>query len=277
MKNKIGFMQGRLSPLVDGKIQAFPWEHWREEISIAAEIGINTMEWTLDQEGLYENPLMTRSGQKEIRDLCHKNSFCVPSLTGDCFMQAPFWKCDDESAAAKLHDDFHAICNACNAIGIEYLVVPLVDEGRLDNLRQEQKLLDFLFKQESRLIDLGVKVIFESDYYPDDLGRFLSRLEPKSFGLNLDTGNSASMGIQPADEIAAYGSRIMNVHVKDRMLAGTTVPLGEGDTDFEKLFALLRSIDYPGNFILQTARSVDGKHREALLRYKHFVDDFLRH
>ena len=28
---RIGFMQGRLSPQVDGKIQAFPWVHWRDE------------------------------------------------------------------------------------------------------------------------------------------------------------------------------------------------------------------------------------------------------
>ena len=27
---RIGFMQGRLSALVDGKIQAFPWGEWRE-------------------------------------------------------------------------------------------------------------------------------------------------------------------------------------------------------------------------------------------------------
>ena len=28
-------MQGRLSPLVDGKIQAFPWNYWKQEFKIA--------------------------------------------------------------------------------------------------------------------------------------------------------------------------------------------------------------------------------------------------
>ena len=32
--NHVGFMQGRLSPMVDGKIQAFPWGHWQEELRI---------------------------------------------------------------------------------------------------------------------------------------------------------------------------------------------------------------------------------------------------
>ena len=35
MKPKIGFMQGRLSSKVNGKIQAFPWESWKEEFEIA--------------------------------------------------------------------------------------------------------------------------------------------------------------------------------------------------------------------------------------------------
>ena len=26
--NRTGFMQGRLSSIVDGKIQSFPWEEW---------------------------------------------------------------------------------------------------------------------------------------------------------------------------------------------------------------------------------------------------------
>ena len=38
--NKIGFMQGRLSPIVDNKIQAFPFGNWEQEFSIAKELGI---------------------------------------------------------------------------------------------------------------------------------------------------------------------------------------------------------------------------------------------
>mgnify|MGYP001554379746 CR=1 FL=1 len=49
---KIGFMQGRLSPLVDGKIQAFPWAHWRDEFPAGDECGIHLMEWTLDHDRL---------------------------------------------------------------------------------------------------------------------------------------------------------------------------------------------------------------------------------
>ena len=50
--NKVGFMQGRLSPILDNKIQAFPFDHWEQEFSIAKELGIKCMEWTLDYPNL---------------------------------------------------------------------------------------------------------------------------------------------------------------------------------------------------------------------------------
>ena len=52
-------MQGRLSPIVDGRIQAFPWDHWRAEFPAAEGLGLGLVEWTLDHERLGQNPLMT--------------------------------------------------------------------------------------------------------------------------------------------------------------------------------------------------------------------------
>ena len=45
MSLKIGFMQGRLSPLVDGRIQSFPWNTWEKEITHAKSLGFSIMEW----------------------------------------------------------------------------------------------------------------------------------------------------------------------------------------------------------------------------------------
>ena len=92
MSYNIGFIQGRLSPIVDNKIQAFPWDHWEDEFSIANQLGLKLMEWTLDYEKLYKNPLLTNEGQKTIQGLTKKYNIKIPSLTGDCFMQKPFLK-----------------------------------------------------------------------------------------------------------------------------------------------------------------------------------------
>lgn len=260
-------MQGRLCERVDGKIQAFPWRDWGSEFPAAAAIDLHLMEWTLDQERLYENPLMTREGQKKIRILCQKHDLAIPSLTGDCFMQAPFWKFDGQ-ARADLQSDFLAVGRACAAVGIRMIVVPLVDNGRLETVEQENALVGFLLAQQSFLAQHHLQVIFESDFIPTELARFVARLPAEHFGINYDIGNSASLGFKPAEEFSAYGARVVNVHVKDRVLGGTTVPLKTGSADFDVVFASLAQKKYQGNFILQTARAAEGNHSEVLSSYR---------
>ena len=67
----------------------------------------------------------------------------------------------------------------------------------------------------------------------------------------------------------------MNVHVKDRPLAGTTVPLGQGNVNFPLVFDLLNKHNYSRNYILQTARAIDENHASALSNYKDMVRDWL--
>ena len=55
---KIGFMQGRLSPLVNGQIQSFPFDDWDKEFPQAQKLGFECVEWTLDYPKLKENPFL---------------------------------------------------------------------------------------------------------------------------------------------------------------------------------------------------------------------------
>jgi hexulose-6-phosphate isomerase len=265
-RNLIGFMQGRLCDQVDGKIQAFPWLDWESEFPAAAAINLHLMEWTLDQERLYENPLMTADGQERIRMLCQQFDVSIRSLTGDCFMQAPFWKANG-NARNDLQSDFLAVGRACAAVGIRMMVIPLVDNGRLETAEQENVLVDFLLAQQPFLAEHQLQIIFESDFTPYELARFIALLPAERFGINYDIGNSAALGFSPAEEFAAYGARVLNVHVKDRILGGTTVPLKTGNADFGAAFAALAQKNYRGNYILQTARAVDGNHAEVLRSY----------
>jgi hexulose-6-phosphate isomerase len=182
-------------------------------------------------------------------------------------MQAPFWK----FAGAVRHDlekDFLAISKSCHEVGISTLVVPLVDNGRLESIAQENELIHFLKLQEEFFLFYNIKIVFESDYSPNELARFINRLNPVVFGINYDIGNSAALGFDPIEEIEKYGDRIMNIHIKDRMLGGVTVPLGMGNANFEVVFSELSKHNYQGNFILQTARTVDEDHAEVLSRYR---------
>lgn len=264
---EIGFMQGRLCERVDGKIQAFPWRDWALEFEAAQRIGVRLMEWTLDQERLYENPLMTEAGRRRISELIQAHGVRILSLTGDCFMQAPFFKVQGAERAGLLND-LNAILDAAQNVGIGYVLIPLVDNGSLTSPDEEAALLEGLLPLRERLVQGGLKIVFESDFPAERLAQFIARFPADAFGINYDIGNSAALGYRAAEEIAAYGERIDNVHVKDRVLGGTTVPLGTGNADFPEAFAALHNAGYAGHFILQTARAEDGDHARAVARYR---------
>lgn len=264
---RIGFMQGRLSAMVDGKIQAFPWYEWPEEFPRANALGLTRIEWTIDQDRLRENPLNTAAGQQEIVKLSGQHRLGITSLTGDCFMQAPFWKSEGETQRS-LIEDLDLVLASCSRLGIEFVVIPLVDNGGIENETQAETLRRALLERTEALSRQGVKIVFESDLPPAPLAQFIERFPPEVFGINYDSGNSAALGYDPAEEIAAYAPRILNVHVKDRLRGGTTVPLGTGSADLAKAIGLIEKSGYRGQYILQTARAADGDHAGALARYR---------
>lgn len=263
---RIGFMQGRLSPLVEGRIQAFPWMHWRDEFPAARQLGLGFLEWTLDHERFHENPLLTDAGRREIAEHARRYGVHPVSLTGDIFMQAPFWRVTGSERAARLLE-LDLVLNACVAADIHLVVVPLVDSGSMANSGQEQIVVDEFLSRANRMRRDGLVVAFESDYGPQELARFMERLPADCFGVNYDIGNSAALGYDCGEEISAYGSRIRNVHVKDRVFGGTTVPLGTGNADLPRAIALLRDSGFDGRFILQTARATNGNHADVLAKY----------
>ena len=273
--NRIGFMQGRLSPQVNGKIQAFPEQHWQEEFDYAKSIKIDLMEWTLDSHNLDKNPLLNNSGRKRIKELSILNSLKINSITGDFAMQNPFWKAIDKLDEKKSFNDIVKVIDSMNKLKIKYLVIPLVDNGAIENTYQQDKLV-FKLNEISDFIERKeVIIIFESDFDPISLKKLISKFPEKYFGINYDTGNSAALGYDPEIEIKEYGHRIKNIHIKDRKLQGTTVALKRGNADFDSIFKSLNNIKYSGDFILQTARATDNDHIKLIAIYKEMVADWI--
>ena len=50
IENRIGFIQGRLSDLVNNRIQQFPVKNWKVELKEASRNEIRALEWTIDSE-----------------------------------------------------------------------------------------------------------------------------------------------------------------------------------------------------------------------------------
>ena len=75
---------------------------------------------------------------------------------------------------------------------------------------------------------------------------FINNFDKKIFGINYDSGNSASLGFDPDKEFNEYGNRIINIHIKDREVHGTTLRLGLGNTNFKKVFNNIEKLNIKG-------------------------------
>ena len=254
--SNLGCMQGRLSPMINNKIQSFPNRHWKDEFSYAKSLGLNYIEWTLDYNKIFSNPIFKKNEIQLIHKLCRKYSIKIISLTGDCFMQNPFWK---KKNHRKEVTDLKKIIKACSDLGIKFIVVPLVDNGSVQELWQEKKIIIIFNSLVNILKKNKIIILFESDYDPKKLKNFIKKFNPDCFGINYDTGNSAALGFDMKKEFYYYKDFIKGVHIKDKFLKGKTVRLGDGNVNFKLFFRLLKKIKYKNHIIFQTARSKKNK------------------
>ena len=272
VSNKIGFIQGRLSPLENGRIQSFPWANWKSEFQVANKNNLRLIEWTVDTPTLEKNPIASTNSVNEILQNSLDQRIKIPSVTCDFFMENPPWKSNVE----ELENVLVQIMINMKSIFSKMLVIPLVDNSSITDTTSLDKLIKFFERIGPHIEKNNIQICFESDFSPSKLANFISEFPAKNFGINYDIGNSASLGFNPLEEINNYGNRILNVHVKDREFGGPTVPLGKGSVDFDLVFKSLIENQYKGNFILQTARSAEGEHLSTLLKYRSMVVNWIQ-
>lgn len=257
MRNPIGIMQGRLLPKYQGRYQAHPVGYWQEEFPKAAELGLDCIEFILDFNDAEFNPLLRDDGPDEILLLSEKNDVKVSTVCADYFMEAPLHHPDEQIAAQSQRVLQHLLSNG-KKLGLTDIVIPCVDESRLiDNAAIDlfiERLRPFIEATEIA----GINFALETDLAPQPFAELLERFDSPRVTVNYDTGNSAALGYDPVEEMACYGERITDIHIKDRKLGGCSVLLGRGDAQFEQYFEALRSHNYTGPFIMQAYRDDEG-------------------
>ena len=266
LTNEIGIMQGRLSPRIDGKIQAYPASTWQKEFEIAQEIGYAAIEWIVEKP-VETNALMTDSGKVEIKKAIASTGVRIDYVCADIFMQQPLVRMTEEIKSQNNNYLLQILKNAkeVGAIGVE---IPFVDNSSIKNDKEKQEFIDAMQDAFKLARDLDLKISLETDLPPKVFKELLENIDLDYVLANYDIGNSASLGFDPREELENYGLRILNVHVKDRKLGGTTVPLGTGNAKIDYVFLKLKEIGYSGGLTMQAARGDnDLKTAQEQLKY----------
>ena len=257
-KNPLGVMQGRLLPKYQGRYQAHPVGYWQDEFAVAAGLGLDCIEFILDFNDAEANPLLRPDGPDEILRVAEKSGVRVRTICADYFMEAPI-----HHPAAAVSAISESVLRRLLANGkrldVSDIVIPCVDQSTLANdeaaqQRFVQRITPILDTAET----LGINLTLETDLAPQAFADLLARIDSPRVSVNYDIGNSAALGFDPAEEMACYGKRVSDIHIKDRKVGSGSVPLGSGDAQFDRFFAALEPLRYTGPFIMQAYRDDEG-------------------
>jgi len=266
----IGIMQGRLVPPTDNRIQCFPRERWADEFALASQAGLDCIEWIYDLYGADVNPLATDAGVEKIKHLARRYGIKILSICADYFMDKPLVRASPAELDDRLNT-FSWLMERGRLIGVKRIVIPFVDASRIDTQAEFDEVVALLEGLLPEAGKTGIEIHLETSLNPARFAELLARLPHPLIKANYDSGNSSSLGYAPRDEFAAYGERVGSVHIKDRILGGSTVPLGTGDADFSALSKCLSEVAYSGDFILQVARGTSGDEMAWAKQNRFFV------
>lgn len=254
---ELGIMQGRLLPKYNGRYQAHPTGYWQEEFPVAASLGVKYIEFILDHNEVDLNPLMTREGLNTVKRAIQTTGVTVRSVCADYFMEAPLHHLDREKVKSSSSVLLQLMKN-CHEIGVKDIVIPCVDHSSLYDEAAQDRFVGSLMPFQEIAEKLDINISLETDLAPKSFKELLERFGSDKITVNYDTGNSAALGYDPIDEFEAYGERISDIHIKDRLLGGGSVVLGTGSVDFHKFFQALATINYSGPIVMQVFRDDEG-------------------
>lgn len=252
---RLGVMEGRLLPKYQGRYQAHPVGNWAEEFPVAAGFGLELIEFILDYDGAEANPLLAAGGLEAITAATAATGVGVASICADYFMEAPLHRPGRAAEAAAVLD---RLLDRAARLGVGDIVIPCVDQSRIEDAAQEDFFVAAMAAACPKAEALKVNLSLETDLDPQRFAALLARLPSPRVTVNYDIGNSASWGFDPVAEWAAYGPRVSDVHIKDRVLGGGSVELGNGHANIPCVLNLMSASGFSGPVIMQAFRDDEG-------------------
>lgn len=266
-------MQGRLSSPERNKIQSFPKTAWREEFSKAHLAGLGHIEWIFEEDEWEKNPISHEEGLEEIQELIRTTGTEIISVCADYFMDLPYFSVSDNKRKEHSEKLIWLIHQAAE-IGAKYIDIPFVDASRIPSQDEFPLVMEFLQSSLPYAERKNITLALETSLAPDEFITLLRLLNNQYVQANYDTGNSSGIGYDCVEELETYGKWIKTVHIKDRLLNGSTVPLGTGSARFDLFFPELAKLRFAGPIILQAAREQDDEVTTAI-KNRLFVDSYL--
>jgi sugar phosphate isomerase/epimerase len=248
----------------------FAHHRLEDAIEILAELGYRSVAITLDHHAL--NPL---SGLREwgeqldrVAATFRQHNMRYVLETGARFLLDPRRKHQptllDPDESKRAHR-LTLLIETCTLARISYADAVSFWSGKAPQGEREDVLWARLVEGCRRLCDRadqrGVRLAFEPEpgMFIDTMPKFaelFERVNHPRFGLTLDVGHLCCMGELPATpHLERWKHVLWNVHIEDMWRgAHDHLPFGEGEIDFDEVFAGLKAIGYQGGLHVELSR-----------------------
>ena len=270
LKPKFLLVQGRALPQSDESLQSFPF-NWSDEFPLIQQLGFDGIEWIYDKKSEFTNPILDSEESQKIKSISKKFNISLENIVFDWFITHSLFRKDEISLKNKIKKLVDLIEKSQN-IGFKQIIFPLLEENAINNSNDMDIFLKIFSDDILSVLNLNkIEIHFETSLPPISELEFISKLDHNQTKICFDMGNSASMGYDPADVLNSIAPYLGTVHIKDRLLDGDSVPLGEGAVDFSKVFSILNEINFSGYFSFQAYRDKNSNNIELLSLYQKFI------
>jgi L-ribulose-5-phosphate 3-epimerase len=250
VSHRIGVMQGRLSPRPASRLQAFPHETWPEEFALAKRVGYSYLEWIYEAERASQNPIASAAGRAAIRACAKESGLPVGSVCADYFM---IHRLAGGSAQAR-REHAQALAELVRwtrELGATRILLPLLETSAVDSPELVVEVTESIRSVGATLDACDIVLGLEMEIPGPDYARVIRGIGHDKVRAYYDTGNSTAQGLDIATDILPLLPLLEAVHLKDRIVSGTSRPFGQGAANFSGFFSALATAGYAGDFLTQ--------------------------
>ena len=245
-------MQGRLSQKNNLPLQSFPNE-WEEEFSRAKDLGFSKIEWLIDKEVCYDNPLFSSKGRKKILEIKKNNQITIDTLCAHFLINGKIL--NNSKEGDNVRSFFLETVKLAPLIGVKYLSIPLIEKM---SLKKKVVFLEIqnLLKEVAK--EMKIEILIETDLRNYEIIDFIESIGSTKIGVLYDTGNATKNNFIFNKEFAAISKIIKEIHIKDfDIKSKKSVRLGNGNTDFVDIFKTIKEYKWEGPIIFETPIFMD--------------------
>jgi sugar phosphate isomerase/epimerase len=249
-EQRVGVMQGRLSPRPENRLQAFPHQTWPEEFAQAKRLGFSYIEWIYEAERALENPIAQHAGRAAIRACAVESGLPVGSVCADYFMIHRL-SGGSKSECLRHAAELSELVSWTREIGATRILLPLLETSAVDTPELVREVTESILCVCPALEACDIVLGLEMEVPGREYAALIRGIGHDKVRAYYDTGNSTAQGLDIASDILPLLPLLEAVHLKDRACFGTSQPFGHGAANFPGFFRVLLQAGFRGDLLTQ--------------------------